>query len=71
MSSIRPLSSESSAPAIEEPDDILTAAEREAEAARQAIKRKVMEAATTEISPKEVPAKLRINPDDSEEVVSA
>eukprot|EP00850_Spirogloea_muscicola_P015155 SM000114S24118 [mRNA] locus=s114:3455:6054:- [translate_table: standard] len=57
--------------ATEAEADAVAAAEREAEATKQALKRKVAQAAEREAVPKDLPPKLRINPDDSEEVFGA
>lgn len=60
------------ADAIKDPDaDALLDAEREAEVTRMAIKRKIAEAADVDAIPRDLPAKLRINTDDPEDVVSA
>jgi hypothetical protein len=49
----------------------LADAEKVAEEARLALKRKIAEAADKDVDvPKDLPKSLRINPDDSEEVVS-
>jgi hypothetical protein len=45
-------------------------AEKEAEAARLALKRKIAQSAEAEIAPRGLPAKLQIKPDDPENVVS-
>lgn len=49
--------------------DALVEAEREAEATKQAIKRKIAQAAGTDVFSRTLPAKLRIEPDDPEDVV--
>ncbi|KAK6915843.1 Survival motor neuron, Tudor domain [Dillenia turbinata] len=49
--------------------DALVEAEREAEATKQAIKRKIAQAAAADFQSKSLPAKLRIEPDDPEDVV--
>ncbi|XP_042483926.1 uncharacterized protein LOC122064282 [Macadamia integrifolia] len=46
-------------------------AERVAEATKQAIKRKIAQAATTDFQSRTLPAKLRIDPDDPEDVKAA
>lgn len=46
----------------------LAEAEKEAEATRQALKRKIAQAAAADFQTKTIPAKLRINPDDPEDV---
>lgn len=51
--------------------DALLEAEREAEATKQAIKRKIANAADLEITHKDLPTKLRINADDPEDVKAA
>lgn len=48
----------------------LLEAEKEAEATKQAIKRKIAQAAATDFQSRSLPAKLRIEPDDSDDVVS-
>lgn len=48
----------------------LLEAERVAEATKQAIKRKIAQAATVDFQSRTLPAKLRIEPDDPEDVVS-
>ena len=45
-------------------------AERVAEATKQAIKRKIAQAASVDFQSRTLPAKLRIEPDDPEDVVS-
>lgn len=47
----------------------LTEAERAAEATKQAIKRKIAMAASTDFQSRSLPAKLHIDPDDPEDVV--
>ncbi|XP_043720003.1 survival of motor neuron-related-splicing factor 30-like isoform X2 [Telopea speciosissima] len=49
----------------------LVEAERVAEATKQAIKRKIAQAATTDFQSRTLPAKLRIDPDDPEDVKAA
>ncbi|XP_024529922.1 survival of motor neuron-related-splicing factor 30 isoform X2 [Selaginella moellendorffii] len=49
-------------------DDKLVEAEREAEATRQAIKRKIALAADVGVVPRDLPQKLKIKPDDPEEI---
>ncbi|KAJ4966951.1 hypothetical protein NE237_018800 [Protea cynaroides] len=56
---------------IQEAVDALVEAERVAEATKQAIKRKIAQAATTDFQSRTLPAKLRIEPDDSEDVKAA
>ncbi|XP_042493401.1 survival of motor neuron-related-splicing factor 30 [Macadamia integrifolia] len=51
--------------------DALVEAERVAEATKQAIKRKIAQAATTDFQSRTLPAKLRIDPDDPEDVKAA
>lgn len=51
--------------------DPLLEAEREAEATKQAIKRKIAQAAAADFQSRSLPAKLRIEPDDPEDVVSS
>ncbi|CAN6475380.1 unnamed protein product [Victoria cruziana] len=51
--------------------DALVEAEREAEATKQAIKRKIAQAAGTDVFSRTLPAKLRIEPDDPEDVKAA
>ena len=54
-----------------DPDaDIMFDAEREAEVTRLAIKQKIAEAADVDAISRDLPPKLRIKPDDSEDVVS-
>lgn len=50
--------------------DALVEAERVAEATKQAIKRKIAQAAAVDSQSRSLPAKLRIEPDDPEDVVS-
>lgn len=50
--------------------DALLEAERVAEATKQAIKRKIAQAASIDFQSRSLPAKLRIEPDDPEDVVS-
>ena len=47
----------------------LVEAEKQAEATKQAIKRKIAQAAATDFQSRSLPAKLRIEPDDPEDVV--
>lgn len=49
----------------------LLEAEKEAEATRQAIKRKIAQAAFTDFQSRSLPAKLRIDPNDPEDVKAA
>lgn len=49
--------------------DALLEAERVAEATKQAIKRKISQAASVDFQSRSLPAKLRIEPDDPEDVV--
>ncbi|KAJ1703281.1 hypothetical protein LUZ63_003060 [Rhynchospora breviuscula] len=51
--------------------DALKEAEREAVATREAIKRKIQQAAVTTFQPPPLPTKLRIEPDDPDEVKAA
>ncbi|XP_042462667.1 uncharacterized protein LOC122046173 isoform X3 [Zingiber officinale] len=53
-----------------EEGDALLEAEREAEATKQAIKRKIAQAAITDYQARTLPAKLRIDPNDPEDIVS-
>lgn len=53
-----------------EEGDALLEAEREAEATRQAIKRKIAQAAITDFQARTLPTKLKIDPNDPEDVVS-
>ena len=48
----------------------LAEAEKIAEATRQALKRKIAQAAAADFQSRSIPAKLRINPEDPEDVVS-
>lgn len=50
--------------------DALVEAEKVAEATKQAIKRKIAQAAVADFQSKTLPSKLQINPDDPEDVVS-
>jgi len=54
----------------EEAADALRQAEKEAEATKMAIKRKIEQAATSDFQARSLPAKLRIEPSDPEDVVS-
>lgn len=54
----------------EEAADALRQAEKEAEATKMAIKRKIEQAATSDFQARSMPAKLRIEPSDPEDVVS-
>ncbi|XP_074589666.1 uncharacterized protein LOC141845509 [Curcuma longa] len=54
-----------------EEGDALLEAEREAEATRQAIKRKIAQAAITDFQARTLPAKLRIDPNDPEDIKAA
>ncbi|CAO2829860.1 unnamed protein product [Amaranthus hypochondriacus] len=51
--------------------DALLQAEKEAEATKQALKRKIAQAAVVDFQSRSIPAKLRINPDDPEDVKAA
>ncbi|KAA8545411.1 hypothetical protein F0562_020195 [Nyssa sinensis] len=51
--------------------DALLEAEKEAEATKQAIKRKIAQAAAVDFSSRSLPAKLRIDPNDPEDVKEA
>ncbi|KAJ9687733.1 hypothetical protein PVL29_016275 [Vitis rotundifolia] len=53
---------------IQEEVNALLEAEKEAEATKQAIKRKIAQAAATDFQSRSLPAKLRIEPDDPEDV---
>ena len=57
-------------PLEEEAADALRQAEKEAEATKMAIKRKIEQAATSDFQARSLPAKLRIEPSDPEDVVS-
>ena len=48
----------------------LLEAERMAEATKQAIKRKIAQAASVDFQSRNLPSRLRIEPDDPEDVVS-
>ena len=54
----------------EEAADALRQVEKEAEATKMAIKRKIEQAATSDFQARSLPAKLRIEPSDPEDVVS-
>lgn len=56
---------------IQEGEEVnaLLEAEKQAEATKQAIKRKIAQAAATDFQSRSLPAKLRIEPDDPEDVV--
>ena len=54
----------------EEAADALRQVEKEAEATKMAIKRKIEQAATSDFQARSMPAKLRIEPSDPEDVVS-
>lgn len=54
----------------EEAADALRQAEKEAEATKMAIKRKIEQAATSDFQMRSLPTKLRIDPNDPEDVVS-
>jgi len=56
---------------IDEDADALLGAERDAEVTRQAIKRKIAQAADVDVISRDLPPKLRINSDDPEDVVTA
>ncbi|KAM0940217.1 putative Tudor domain, survival motor neuron [Dioscorea sansibarensis] len=56
-------------PIKEEAVNALLEAEREAEATRQAIKRKIAQAAVSDFQARTLPAKLRIDPNDPDDVV--
>ncbi|CAK9197013.1 unnamed protein product [Sphagnum troendelagicum] len=56
---------------IDEDADALLGAERDAEATRQAIKRKIAQAADVDVISRDLPPKLRINSDDPEDVKAA
>ncbi|XP_057529207.1 uncharacterized protein LOC130807855 isoform X2 [Amaranthus tricolor] len=51
--------------------DALLQAEKEAEATKQALKRKIAQAAVVDFQSRSIPAKLRINPEDPEDVKAA
>ncbi|KAL9257038.1 Survival of motor neuron-related-splicing factor 30-like protein [Drosera capensis] len=51
--------------------DAILEAERQAEATRQALKRKIAQAAAVGFQSRSLPAKLRVNPDDPEDVKAA
>lgn len=50
--------------------DTLVEAEREAEATKQAIKRKIAKASEVDFQSRDLPAKLRIDPNDPDDVVN-
>ena len=56
-------------PLEEEAADALRQAEKEAEATKMAIKRKMEQAATSDFQARSLPTKLRIEPSDPEDVV--
>jgi len=56
-------------PLEEEAADALLQAEKEAEATKMAIKRKIEQAATSDFQARSLPTKLRIEPSDPEDVV--
>ncbi|CAO2177533.1 unnamed protein product [Urochloa humidicola] len=58
-------------PLEEEAADALRQAEKEAEATKMAIKRKIEQAATSDFQARSLPAKLRIEPSDPEDVKAA
>ncbi|KAG6553817.1 hypothetical protein Mapa_004734 [Marchantia paleacea] len=49
-------------------DDALLDAEKEAEATKQALKRKIAQAADIDVMPRDLPAKLKIRPEDPEDL---
>ncbi|KAL2653457.1 hypothetical protein R1flu_021585 [Riccia fluitans] len=49
-------------------DDALLEAEKEAKATKDALKRKIEQAAIIDVMPRDLPAKLRIHPDDPEDL---
>lgn len=51
-------------------DDAFLDAEKEAEATKQALKRKIAQAADIDVMPRDLPAKLKIRPEDPEDLVS-
>lgn len=57
-------------PIQEGPVNTLLEAERVAEATKQAIKRKIAQAASVDFQSRSLPAKLKIEPEDPEDVVS-
>lgn len=57
-------------PVEEGAKNALLEAERVAEATKQAIKRKIAQAASVDFQSRSLPTKLRIEPDDPEDVVS-
>lgn len=56
---------------IQQEVNALLEAERMAEATKQAIKRKIAQAASVDFQSRNLPPKLRIEPDDPEDVVSS
>ncbi|XP_015696113.1 survival of motor neuron-related-splicing factor 30 isoform X2 [Oryza brachyantha] len=58
-------------PLEEEAADALRQAEKEAEATKMAIKRKIEQAATSDFQMRSLPTKLRIDPNDTEDVKAA
>lgn len=50
-------------------EDAFLDAEKEAEATKMALKRKIAQAAQLDVMPKDLPPKLKIHPDDSEDIV--
>ncbi|TVU43744.1 hypothetical protein EJB05_10235 [Eragrostis curvula] len=58
-------------PLEEEAADALRQAEKEAEATKMALKRKIEQAATSDFQARSLPAKLRIDPNDPEDVKAA
>lgn len=54
----------------EEPANALGQAEKEAEATKMALKRKIEQAATSDYQIRSLPTKLKIDPNDPEDVVS-
>jgi survival of motor neuron-related-splicing factor 30 len=57
-------------PLEEETVDALRQAEKEAEVTKMALKRKIEQAATSDFQARSMPTKLRIDPNDPEDVVS-
>ena len=57
-------------PLDEEGADALGQAEKEAEATKMALKRKIEQAATSDYQIRSLPTKLKIDPNDPEDVVS-
>ncbi|CAM6083237.1 unnamed protein product [Calypogeia fissa] len=63
---ISPAEDDPEIPSTEE--DALLDAEKQAEATKMALKRKIAQAADLDVMPRDLPAKLKIHPDDSEDI---